>query len=66
MFELMFWAGNEVLTMAAAHRWTFDTFKEAEDGAECLRKAMGRKGATEVTIRNTQTGGTFSADPSEA
>lgn len=65
MFELIFWAGNEALTMAGAHRWTFDTFKEAEDGAECLRKTMVRKGATEVTIHNTQTGETFSADPRE-
>lgn len=65
MFELMFWAGNEALIMSGEHRWDFDTLEEAQEGAEFLRKAMVRKGATEVTIRSTQTGETFSADPRE-
>ena len=63
MYEVMYWSGNEALTMTGEHRWDFDTLKEARDGAEFMRKAMVRKGATEVTIRNTQTGKTFSADP---
>ena len=66
MFELMFWAGNEALTLAGKHRWSFVSLEGAKDAAEFLRKTMVKKGATEVTIHNIQTGETFSADPREA